>query len=112
MGSVLIETNKYGFDKLEYIREAYEDAFGGNNTVILKNTCLDTLHVVRNVLVHNAGVADGDYLRRKSILPTSAIVEKGEPIPLDGELVVELVAPALELGNKLIESVDQWLMEE
>jgi hypothetical protein len=110
MGTIL--KSKYRFDRLDGIRSAYTEAFEVDSTkidAIVADKALDALSLVRNNIVHNGGIVDQEYLRRKTSLPAEAIVDIGLPIPIDGELVSKLNRPAMKCGRDLIISVDEWL---
>jgi hypothetical protein len=110
MGTIL--KGKYGFDRLEGIRRAYAEAFSKDSAAIdkvLNEKTLDALSVVRNNLVHNGGIVDSEYLRRSKDLPAEAIADENSPIPLDGELVVQLIGPVMKHGHDLVVAVDDWL---
>lgn len=112
MGTVL--RDRFEFSRLEGIREAYAAAFHKNSDHIdaaLSDDALDALSAVRNVIVHRAGIADTEYLRRSKHLklpPANA----GAPIHLDGQIVVNLVRPAFACGSKLIGAVDDWISRD
>ncbi|MGC1860803.1 MAG: hypothetical protein WA733_06670 [Methylocystis sp.] len=109
MGTIFVETNKYKFDSLRGIRQAYKDAFGGCLDYLIDDTALDALSIVRNNLIHSGGIIDEKYRRRSSILPLEAVGEAGSHIPLEGELATKLINPVLKLGNALLIAVDSWL---
>lgn len=113
MGTLLRE--RVPFTSLKVIREAYSVAFSKRYDAIdsaLASPALDALSVVRNVLVHRAGVADEAYRRRSNGLLTIPKANLGEVIGLDGEIVAGLVDPMLESVSALIKAVDQWIVFE
>jgi hypothetical protein len=69
---------RYSFDRLEDIRRAYREAhFDGDQTVdrVISDRSLDALSLTRHVIVHNGGIIDDDFLRRRSCpLQSSAIL--------------------------------------
>ena len=107
MGTILKE--RYQFDSLGGIKKAYKMAFGSCFDAIIDSAYLEAISVVRNNLVHNGGIIDDKYLKRKSVLPPEALGDEGCLIPLDGELSTILINPVLNLGNDLIIAVDNWL---
>jgi hypothetical protein len=109
MGSVIRENNKYHFDSLDGIKQAYKDAFNCQLDNLLSDKCLDVISLVRNNLVHNAGVIDERYLRRKDILPQQLVGEVRSPILLTGETTSLIINPVLKLGVNLMAAVDDWL---
>jgi hypothetical protein len=112
MGTIL--SKRFSFDRLEDIRRAYEEAkFDGEQPIqdILKERSLDVLSLTRQVIVHNGGLIDESFLRRKADLPPELIVSVGEPLPLNGEIVAALIGPVMRLGWDLIMATDQWLLK-
>lgn len=110
MGTVLKE--RYAFDKLEEVRRAYAEASFDDDADIkrvISDRALDALALTRHVIVHNSGIIDLDFLKRKADLPAAIVDELGKPLPLDGEVTAALVAPVINLGWNLIIAVDQWL---
>ena len=104
---------RYNFDRLDSMRDAYLDAFPTSATEVhqvVTSTALDTLALVRNLIVHSGGIIDAAYLRRKSHLPERLLGEAGSAIELDGKIVAELVRPAIEAGQTLLQAVDRWIL--
>src|SRR3954468_982458 len=69
MGTILRQ--RYGFDSLRGIREAYSCAFSRKYNEIdraLLDDALDILSTLRNVIVHRASIADREYERRLKYL--------------------------------------------
>jgi len=81
MGTIL--SNKYQFDRLQGIREAYKDAFGADIEAVINDRALDAISIIRNNLVHNGGVIDEKYRRRGADLPAEALGDVGSMINLD-----------------------------
>ncbi len=109
MGTIL--RDRFGFDRLDGIREAYGLAFSEDTAQIdaaLTDTALDSLSSVRNLLVHRGGRVDKEYEKhaKRLSIPQAAI---GEPILLDGEIVVNLVVGAFKAANDLLAGVEEWL---
>lgn len=110
MGTIL--RCRYEFSRLSSIREAYDAAFktiAHKIDAALKNDALDALSVVRNVLVHSAGRADEQYLRRAKGIQSLPKARLNELLPLDGEMVVGLIKPAMIQASNLLGAVDDWL---
>jgi hypothetical protein len=111
MGEVL--RRRYSFDKLAEIRQAYTDGFSDDADDIkdtLGDKSLDALALTRHVIVHNAGIIDADFLKRKNDLPPAIIGNVGDPLPLDGDITGTLIGPVMQLGWNLLTLVDQWLV--
>src|SRR5437773_1998943 len=69
MGTILRE--RFAFSRLSGIREAYGCAFDKDSAEIdsiLTDRSIDALQATRNVIVHKAGIADRDYIRRMTDL--------------------------------------------
>lgn len=112
MGLVL--SKRYSFDRLDDMRRAYDEArFEGEISIpdILKERSLDVLSLTRHLIVHNGGLVDEAFLRRKTDLLPELIVDVGEPLPLNGEIVAALISPVIQLGWNLIMAIDQWLLK-
>jgi hypothetical protein len=110
MGTIL--KVKYSFDRLEDIRRAYGDAsFEKDPTIhkIIGDKSLDALALVRNVIVHNGGIVDEAYEKRKGDVPPAAMAKVGDPVLLDGEMVANLIEPVIRLSWNLVIAVDEWL---
>lgn len=76
MGTIFLEEKRYTFDGLDGIREAYLDAFSidqGEIEKIVTDKALDAISLIRNNLVHNAGIIDSKYLKRSADLPPEAL---------------------------------------
>lgn len=110
MGSLL--RPRFSFDRLDGIREAYGSAFPETPRLdkALSDESLDALSALRNLLVHRAGIVDSEYLRKaKSLkLPQATL---GMPVTLDGDVVMNLIGPAINASNELLSSVDEWLIK-
>jgi hypothetical protein len=109
MGTVL--RDNFSFIRLEGIREAYSVAFSKNSTGIdaaLASKSIDTVNIVRNVLVHSAGLADEEFVTRASStsLPKLKI---GDAFPLSGAIYQDIMNPAIRTTSKIITSVDDWI---
>jgi hypothetical protein len=109
MGTLLIE--KFDFSRLSGIRSAYSTAFSKNSANVdaaLRSAALDAASIVRNLLVHRAGVADEEYVDRAkgAGLPKLAT---GDRFPLNGNTSAKIIREALDAAVGLIKAVDGWL---
>jgi hypothetical protein len=114
MGTLLRALNRVSFATLQDIRDAYQRSFtedGASVNGTLSDPCLDALAVVRNLLVHKAGVCDVEYERRTRTgkLPHVPKLHVDQLLDLDGALVKELLSPAIAFGVRLCQAVDSWL---
>jgi hypothetical protein len=111
MGTILKE--RFAFSRLEGIREAYASAFYKNHSQIdaaLSDDALDALSAVRNVIVHRGAIADAEYVKKTQYLKLPiGKAGVGAIVPLDGEVVVNLIAPAIGSATKLLGAVDDWI---
>ncbi len=98
------------FDKLDGLRDAYLLAFGDVNIAdIFERESVKQLAEVRHVFVHQAGIADDDFVEKASGIPLLSVIGKGQRIPVDGAFVNDLIPPVVETAFDLIRSVDTWL---
>jgi hypothetical protein len=115
MGDVL--ASKVAFTSLYAIRSAYSVAFakgvkGCKTDKIdraLSDNALDSLAAIRNVIVHNAGIADEDYVLAAKHAKLAPRRKVGQPVEIDGDLACNLTTAAMASGMSLIEAVCEWL---
>jgi hypothetical protein len=110
-GTLLKQSFK--FTTLGGIREAYSKAFHCDSRKIdscLASRDIDALALVRNLLIHKAGIADTDYCRRQpKEAPTAPALKEAEHLTIDGKLVENLLSPALRCCTDLLVAVNDWL---
>lgn len=112
MGSILKEDRRVNFVKLEGIREAYARAFFKDSDTIdraLNNPALDALSLVRNVLIHRAGVVDSEYVARSQKFVLAPNAKLGEILNLDGIIVSDLIRGSIMASSDLVIAVDKWI---
>jgi hypothetical protein len=110
MGTLL--RDKVSFTKLWEIRRSYCSAFSKDYKEIstaLSDKAFDHLAAVRNALVHKGGKADGEFRKNVTRSARLSSVSLGEIIPIDGELVSELVSPVVLRCIDLVEAVGKWI---
>jgi hypothetical protein len=112
MGTVL--KNRFSFQKLVTTREAYSRAFHEKRRAdeidaALSNPAIDALNLVRNVLVHSAGIADEKYCDRLNNVLLAPKAQLGEKIPLTADNVVCMLHPAFKACSELLSAVDRWI---
>jgi hypothetical protein len=110
MGTLLRE--QFKFQTLSGIRAAYSSAFSKRSEQIdaaLADHSLDKLNLVRNVLLHKAGIVDDKFVKGADSLSWSILAEEEKPLPLTGQIVKELINPAFQCAEKLILAVDDWI---
>jgi hypothetical protein len=71
---------------------------------------VDALNLVRNLIVHKDGKVDQEYVNRSKNLKVPS-GKLGTRIPLNGDIVVSLIKPAIDAANQLLEAVDQWMVK-
>src|SRR5262249_796210 len=84
MGTLL--KDRFRFITLTGIRRAYSSAFSKHYSAIdraLANPALDALSLVRNVIVHKAGIVDQRYFKDSKAVPCAPKVDVDNPIVLD-----------------------------
>lgn len=109
-----IHRERYNFDRLAGIREAYAAAFSDRYSAIdgvLGNEVLDTVALLRNIIVHRAAAADESYVRRAQKLSLAPSLALGEKVTFDGESFCSVMVPMLRCADGLILAVDAWITE-
>jgi hypothetical protein len=97
------------FDSLMKMRAAYSCAFSVPSASIDDALCdqsLEALALVRNLLLHKAGIADDRYVKSALAIPGCPQIKIGDPIPLQGDLVAGLIKPVVGASMKLISAID------
>jgi hypothetical protein len=113
MGTLL--KRRYKFTKLSSIRTAYSAAFYERSNRYdliddaLKDESLDALSLVRNLLVHKAGMADDEYVKGIASVKKAPSLTLRQTLSVDGKMVAELVDPVVVCCCKLITGVDTWM---
>ena len=67
------------------------------------------LAATRNAIVHNAAIADAEFVRLVKKHPTLGLISENQPIILDGILVKELVNAIVAKGLAIFDFVDSHL---
>jgi hypothetical protein len=107
----LLETNRVSLRRLLDIKRWYSATFGDSIKPLFKETAAGYIYALsayRNVLVHNGGKVDKDFV--KQIEPVGDLrgtFQEGDQIELDGEVVSKLRNAGIELGQELIFSIDR-----
>jgi hypothetical protein len=120
MGDIL--KVRYNFTILASIREAYSNAFDPEDLdgkfvdeiddTLAKNSSLDALCEVRNLIVHRGGIADDKYVSKTKGIDHAPKLKENDKLHLDGEIVKVLVDPVAECCSKLLVTIDKWLDAE
>jgi hypothetical protein len=104
-------TQKPHFRRLQSIRESYKSLSPTSNEInaVLANPDLRKLNLVRNVLIHKAGIVDQQFLDGAGEIGWNSGNNLGQLIRIDGARVKELVSPLVQSSERLIRSVDKWI---
>lgn len=103
------------FSSTSGIRMAYSKAFLENSKGyrsiddILADRAMDALNSVRNLLIHNNGIADEKYKKRTDHVSGIPKIDVGSKIQIDGEITKSLIDPIIKCGSNLVKAVDFWL---
>jgi hypothetical protein len=111
MGDILGE--RFNFGILDSIRRAYLQAFGDSGAIatIVSNPDLDSLHAVRNLLVHRGGIVDEFFLSRVDKDPKLKSLQTDTVLAVDGPLALRLMRCADSCSADLFKSVSKWLTD-
>jgi len=115
-------SGKAYFRRLESIRQAYatlapvQATINGHyfapvdhiNAMFAKDD-LRKLNLVRNVIVHKAGIVDQRFLDDAAVIKWAVSDQVDAPIELNGRRVKNLINPVIEAGHLLVRSVDCWV---
>jgi hypothetical protein len=108
VGTVLKES--VNFTNLDEMRKAYRRVFHDKKiNALLKNNAIDILQLVRNILVHKAGVVDAEFVRRADGVPDLQGLTPGSVIALNGEFVALKVSSIIACAVSLIGAVNSWI---
>ena len=109
--------HKPGFRSTNKVRLLYSLTFRNDNADILtslNSSEIESLSLLRNLIVHLAGNVDGEFQRRganhASIAPLAAL-PVGTPIILTGFLVSKLIASSIKSGYDLMSACEKWLLK-
>ena len=113
MGTLLRET--YDFHARGIARAAYSSAFWCHSNDIdaaLADLSIDALVAVRNLIVHNAGIADRIYVEEDAPGTPAPPMKIGDRLTVDGISVLGIIRPVIARGVDLIKAVDEWIRDE
>jgi hypothetical protein len=113
MGTLFAAEQKADFTSLASTNSAYEKAFCKSVTT-LDGADLRLLELVRNLIVHGAGVVDDDFIERLKETGLKAhhlcvAVELDKPFPIDAAVVNQFAIASATAGADLLQSVVAFL---
>lgn len=100
------------FTTLSGIRRAYSAAFAKRQAKIdsiLSNRAIDALSLVRNLVLHSAGVADAMYVADSRNVPAAPKLAVGEGLDVTGFMMSFLIDPVILGGTNLLAAVEEWM---
>ena len=106
---------KWRFRSRDQIRDSYKQAFkpdGDNIKAAIFSDSITALALLRNILVHKAGIVDKDFttgVQASPALTPFVGLSEGEEVKLDGEIVRSLFDPLINTCCDLLVAVDNWL---
>ena len=113
------EQGKIGFRSRSKIRFSFLTSYGNDPDIMrsLNNHAVDALALLRNAIVHNAGLVDKEFRKgmESQSNPPSPYLDRyiglgdGSPILLDGDVVRSIIDSSFVSGYDLIDSVDKWM---
>jgi len=104
-----------GFRSRNKFRATYDFVFPSDNAKIkniLRSQEIDSLALVRNVLVHKAGIIDDEFMKGSKFNPQLDYYRslgEGAEILMTGYKMRSLVDPCMPLGYDLGNTVNSWL---
>ncbi len=128
MGTILADSKEFCFERVDGIRAAYEKVFGEQIAEGFERAKRDggkehieqwkdahekglvALEALRNVIVHNGGVADKRFLEKVAKDPRYNSLKRGDEVPISGGLVSELSQFAANRCMQMIGIVDTVLI--
>jgi hypothetical protein len=104
-----------GFRSRSKIRFSYKETFRTDKRwieTILESHAIDSLALIRCVLVHSSGTIDDWFMRDSkdiSEVESFRAIGVGNKIALTGEMTRSLIDPVTVIGFELLQAVDDWL---
>ena len=112
MGTAVSKMRKWDFARRNQAASAYQAVFYNEDGIssVFKDSQLGWLVATRNAVVHNAGLADDEFLKLTATHPEFKNLACGDRIPLCGKIAGELASSAFIQGKNLFKIVDDWLV--
>ena len=104
-----------GFNSRRKIRGSYKFRFNSSALDALwKDEVFDGLALLRNCIVHRAAIADQSFIDGRADgggwLTAYSVLNKGDTIKLDGNLVSSLVSSAFIKAAEIVRQVDSEII--
>jgi hypothetical protein len=112
MGTAIRVHRGNPFQSLDSIANTYQTTFPKgwvNDQNFWKDTGVRSAFLLRNLIVHRAGVVDEEFRKKSKPYAKLQGFKVEERFYLDGELLSELVLSLLDFAHRLIQSVDKWI---
>jgi len=111
VGTVLKNQKRYSFGQLSDIKKAYKHAFskGIKDIDAIIGSDLRALEVVRNLLVHRAGIVDEKFIGETKNMPRFSGLKVNDELPMTGDLVATLLSSTIGSSLELYSEVERWL---
>lgn len=113
--SLPADKEPFSFLSIEKIRKSYKIGFQSSGRIqnILHDECVDSLCMIRNLLVHDSGIVNQAFLDKcaKKHCPGWAKLPLGQTYQPTGFAVKSLADAMVKNGCRLIKTVDKWLTE-
>jgi hypothetical protein len=110
MGDLL--RTRWNFSKPEHTADAYNRVFKDLKAElgsVFNDKDIKGLAAIRNVVVHNAGIADSVFVALVENHPKLNGIATKQPVPVDGSLVVHFVQASANKSLELIVHINGWL---
>lgn len=111
LGTILHDEEVFKFDGLTNITKSHKTAFG-NNAANLLGGRLHVLEAMRHVLVHNAGVVGGGFLKDRARAPAGVFepplmaLDRGDHVPVNSQMATEFIRLAVDVCLGLLGVAD------
>jgi hypothetical protein len=111
MGTIW-RNERFNFQILSSIRDAYIRAFWKDDKDIreaILDSSITSLSAVRNIIIHNDGIVDEDFMESVEGIELFKSSKVGDPLLINGKVVYGLVYPVINASKNLLFGVDEWL---
>jgi hypothetical protein len=116
LGDYISSTDKFNFNRLSGMRAAYTAAFKADGKDLFKNVFCDpsdygmrALELVRNVIVHRAGVVDAWFVKQAAGIALWAGLKEDGVVQVGAQRLHDFGISVSDLGSKMILFASDWL---